>query len=477
MLFNSVLFLLFFVVVVLSYYILPAKWRWLFLLVASYYFYMNWKPIYALLIFLSTLTTYGSSILIARSSSKKDKTRYLVANLLINLGILFIYKYFNFVNQSVYALLDGLGLHWEIADLELLLPVGISFYTFQAIGYSIDVYKDRVEPEFHFGRYALFVSFFPQLVAGPIERASHLLPQFRQNFKFNSERLISGIEQMAWGFFMKVAVADRLAIYVNAVYNNVDKHNGSSFWLATVLFAFQIYCDFAGYSNIAIGAARIMGFDLMENFKRPYFAKSMSEFWGRWHISLSTWFRDYLYIPIGGNRVSYLKHLRNLMITFVISGVWHGANWTFVWWGVFHGTFLCAQVIIQKIRKSNNDKLSTQSAVIRFVDGAINILFTFFLVNITWVLFRANSIFEAQTILYKMCTDFGPLFLNKTVLSYGIISLMLLIIKELNDEFNLGLNLLTSNNMIVKGVSIAFVIYMVVLLGVEDSDQFIYFQF
>ena len=337
MLFNSIDFLVFFPSVVLLYFLLPHKNRWLFLLIASYFFYMNWKPVYAVLIFSSTLITYSCGILVEKSNSVRRKKLFLIVSLSMNFSILFIYKYFNFLNDSVFKALDFLNIRWELPNLDLLLPVGISFYTFQAVGYTIDVYRGDLKAEKNLGIYALFVSFFPQLVAGPIERAKNLLPQFREKHYLDSARLVSGIKQMVWGFFMKLVIADRLSLIVNTAYNNADAHNGTTLLIATILFSFQIYCDFAGYSNIAIGASRIMGFDLMTNFRRPYFAKNIGEFWQRWHISLSTWFRDYLYIPLGGNRVSKSRNYLNVFITFVVSGIWHGANWTFVFWGFLHG--------------------------------------------------------------------------------------------------------------------------------------------
>ena len=316
--------------------------------------------------------------------------------MIINFGILFLYKYFNFFNESVYAVLDLLNIRWKVPNLDLLLPVGISFYTFQAVGYTVDVFRGDLKTERNFSIYALFVSFFPQLVAGPIERAKNLLPQFRKKHYFDSSRLVIGLKQMIWGYFMKVVIADRLALYVNATFNNVDAHNGTSLLIGTIFFAFQIYCDFAGYSNIAIGASRIMGFDLMKNFNRPYFALNISEFWHRWHISLSTWFRDYVYIPLGGNRVSKSRNYLNLFITFALSGIWHGASWTFFIWGSIHGFFL----IIQKFLKFN--KIECDSIFIKKI-GLI--MFNFIIVLVAWIFFRANSLSDAFKVLEKIILD------------------------------------------------------------------------
>lgn len=470
MLFNSVQFLLFFPGVVAVYFLLPFKYRWFFLLLASYYFYMNWMPVYAVLILASTVTTYLCSILLEKFGNNVNRKKYfLVASLTFNFLILFIFKYYNFINDTIFQALSIFGLRWYVPNLDILLPVGISFYTFQAVGYTIDVYRGDLKAERHFGRYALFVSFFPQLVAGPIERAKNLLPQFRQNFSFDFNRFLSGFSEMLWGFFMKVCIADRLALYVNAVYGNTDKHHGTTFILATFLFAFQIYCDFAGYSKIAIGAARIMGFDLMQNFNRPYFAKSISEFWKRWHISLSTWFRDYVYIPLGGNRVFAARHLFNLFVTFLISGIWHGANWTFAIWGALHGLFLIVAVVRDRLWPS----LSKQGGII----GVVNIILTFLLVNLAWIFFRADTVQDAFIIVTKVFTSFGMPFLNKTELLYGITCLIILAFKEIKDEYGLNFNVLSSSKSFVRYSGYVVMIYIIILFGVVDSNQFIYFQF
>jgi D-alanyl-lipoteichoic acid acyltransferase DltB (MBOAT superfamily) len=357
------------------------------------------------------------------------------------------------------------NLQWEIPNLDILLPVGISFYTFQAVGYTIDVYRGDLKAERHLGIYALFVSFFPQLVAGPIERAKNLLPQFKQSFNIDYERISSGLKIMLWGFFMKLVVADRLSVYVDAVYNNVPQHNGTSLLLATFLFAIQIYCDFAGYSNIAIGAAKIMGYSLMENFRRPYFSRSISEFWKRWHISLSTWFKDYLYIPLGGNRVSSSRHLFNLFVTFLISGIWHGANWTFVVWGALHGVFLIVGVLKNRILKLQKNN--------QFID----IIITLTLVLFAWIFFRANTISDAFIIIEKIFTQKGSLFIDQTTLAYAFIGITILIIKEIKDEYGIWFSFSTSPNIFVRYLYYLAILTIILLFGVFDGGQFIYFQF
>ncbi|MCB0064655.1 MAG: MBOAT family protein, partial [Caldilineaceae bacterium] len=337
MLFNSLQFIIFFPAVVTIYFLLPHRYRWLLLLAASYYFYAAWQIEYTLLIFISTAVDYAMAHLMAQSEKLWHRRAYLGVSLLVNLGLLFGFKYFNFFNESVRATLNLFNIFYNVPAFQVLLPVGISFYTFQTLSYTIDVYRGKLAPERHFGRFALYVAFFPQLVAGPIERATHLLPQFHQPMTFNQTRIASGLRLLLWGMFKKVVIADRLALYVNQVYDHPGDHGALTLLIASYFFAFQIYCDFSGYSDIAIGAARVMGFDLMENFRQPYMARSIAGFWRRWHISLSTWFRDYLYIPLGGNRVARWRWYSNLFLVFLVSGLWHGAAWHFVIWGALHG--------------------------------------------------------------------------------------------------------------------------------------------
>ncbi|MCE7945771.1 MAG: MBOAT family protein, partial [Chlorobi bacterium CHB1] len=312
MLFHSLEFIIFFPVVVAIYFLAPLRFRQFFLLLASYYFYMCWKAEYAVLILLSTGIDYVAALHMHKTSGRGN-------------------------------------IFYEFPLFDILLPVGISFYTFQTLSYTIDVYRSEKTPERNFIKFALYVTFFPQLVAGPIERSTRLLPQFDHEHKFDANRVVSGLRLMLWGFFKKLVIADRLALYVNEVYNNPADYTGLPVIIATYFFAFQIYCDFSAYSDIAIGAARVLGFDLMKNFRQPYLAQSIGEFWKRWHISLSTWFRDYLYIPLGGNRVSRLRWYVNLMAVFLISGLWHGANWTFVVWGALHGSYFVLSLLTQKL--------------------------------------------------------------------------------------------------------------------------------
>ena len=440
--------------------------RNLLLLIASYYFYMNWQPAYALLLLTSTFVTYIAALGIGCFEDRRKKKICLVSSLVLNLAILFLFKYYNFLSSNISMGLEACGLKIDIPEFGLILPVGISFYTFQALGYSIDVYRGTTKVERDFATYALFVSFFPQLVAGPIERSNNLLPQFKQQHRFDYEAVLSGVKLMVWGYFMKLALADRCGIYVDAIFNNVDKHNGGSYLVASLLFPFQIYGDFAGYSLIAIGVARVMGFRLMENFRRPYFATSVGEFWHRWHISLSTWFKDYVYIPLGGNRVGRLRNYFNLLVTFVISGIWHGANWTFFLWGTLHGILLC----IEKALGIGKQKFT---GINKFFHWAV----TFVLVCLAWILFRANSLSDAMMVIKGIFTNPGlpkPEYAN--FIAIGM-AMTILLIKEFADEYKWPVRVADSKSWIVRHVYLVMMIAYIILFGVLGGDQFIYFQF
>ncbi|WP_266204807.1 MBOAT family O-acyltransferase [Pontibacter kalidii] len=397
MLFNSTEFFIFFPVVVTLYFLTPFKRRWLILLLASYYFYMSWKPAYALILMVSTLVDFFCGQMMGRQEDKAKRMPWLWLSLCTNLGILLLFKYYNFFNESARDIALALDMPYAMPAFELLLPMGISFYTFQTMSYSIDVYNGRIRPERHLGIFALFVTFFPQLVAGPIERAGNLLGQLRQYHAFSYGRVVAGLRRMAWGFFKKIVIADNLALMVNQVYNNPTEYEGISHIIATIFFAFQIYCDFSGYSDIAIGAAQVMGFRLMENFRSPYFAKTIPEFWSRWHISLSTWFRDYLYIPLGGNRVVKWRWYYNLFLVFMVSGLWHGANWTFIVWGALHGVYQVFGILTKERRNALAQRigLSSHPQVYKWVQ----VLTVFFLVCFSWIFFRANSITDAFYII------------------------------------------------------------------------------
>ncbi len=398
--FNSIGFLVFYTVVVTLFFAMKHRYRWLLIVIASLYFYMSWRAEYVVLILFSAVVDYWASWQMAKRDTPKARRPFLFVSLISNLGLLFSFKYFNFLNDSARDLVEHFGGSYPIPYLDVLLPVGISFYTFQTMSYSIDVYWGRLKPEKHFGIYMLFVSYFPQLVAGPIERAQNLLHQFRQEVAFDHARVVSGLKLMAWGMFKKVMIADRVAVMVNHVYNSPGQHEGPAYIIATVLFAVQIYCDFSGYSDIAIGAARVMGVDLMRNFRSPYFSKNISEFWRRWHISLSTWFRDYVYIPLGGNRTVKWRWYYNLFITFFLSGIWHGANWTFVVWGALHGFYLIFAIWTASLRAGMGARLGLGRSTV--LNHAVQIATTFVLACFGWIFFRANTITDAMTIIGGM---------------------------------------------------------------------------
>lgn len=390
MLFNSLHYAAFLPVAVILYFTFPHKFRWAVLLMLSYYFYMSWNVKLIWLILFTTFTSYISAILIENTTNQKLKKLYMTVGVSVSLICLFFFKYFNFFAGAIADMSGAFGLSLQPTTLKLVLPVGISFYTFQTLSYVIDIYRGSYKCERHFGIYALYVSFFPQLVAGPIERASNLLHQLYEEKKFDIARTSEGLRLMGVGFVKKVVIADTVAIYVNNVYNNISGFRGLSLIIATFLFSIQIYCDFSGYSDIAIGTARIFGIDLMKNFKAPYFSKSVKEFWRRWHISLSTWFSDYVYIPLGGSRVSKIKHYRNLVITFLLSGLWHGANYTFVIWGIMFGVALCVENYM-----SAKLKINVTGKMAQMLTMTAKRIITLLFVNIGWVFFRANNIGDA----------------------------------------------------------------------------------
>lgn len=470
MLFNSFSFLLFFPIVCVVYFLIPAKQirvRNFFLLIASFYFYMNWKPAYALLLFTSILITYFAARGIERYVHNNVKKKFfLTGSLVLNIAILFLFKYYNFVASNITAFLHTTGCSINVPEFTLLLPVGISFYTFQAIGYTIDVYRGTIKAERDFATYALFVSFFPQLVAGPIERSYNMLPQFKTEHRFDYDRTMNGIRMMLWGFFLKLALADRCGVFVDMVYNNIGNHNGGSYLVASLMFPFQIYGDFAGYSLIAIGTANILGFRLMENFHRPYFAVTIGDFWHRWHISLSSWFKDYVYIPLGGNRVSKRRTYLNLLLTFAISGIWHGANWTFLCWGILHGIFLC-------IEKALNIHTVKYKGVRKLCHQAL----TFVLVSMAWVLFKSDNLQDALTIGTGIFTNFAMPAREFATYAAVAAAIGILAYKEIAEEYNFKINPAESRFWIVRHTYMVLMIAYIILFGVLGGDQFIYFQF
>jgi alginate O-acetyltransferase complex protein AlgI len=396
LLFNSFTFLIFFPVVTAGYFALPHRYRWAWLLAASCYFYMAFIPVYILILFFTIAIDYVAGIVIENAEGRKRKM-WLVASIVANVGVLAVFKYFNFLSANANAIAQVFNWPYDFPLLDIILPIGLSFHTFQAMSYTIEVYKGRQPAERHPGIYSLYVMFYPQLVAGPIERPQNLLHQFYEKHAFDYERVTEGLRQMAWGLFMKVVIADRLARYVNVVYNEPTNFHGLTLVVGTVFFAFQIYCDFAGYSHIAIGSARVMGFRLMRNFDRPYLSQSISEFWSRWHISLSTWFRDYVYIPLGGNRVAKPRWYWNLFVTFLLSGLWHGASWTFVVWGALNGFYLIFSLVTKEIRDAIARAVGLASRP--QLRAVWRVFATFTLTCIAWVFFRANTMTDALHVL------------------------------------------------------------------------------
>lgn len=494
MLFNSLDFLIFFPVVVLIYFIIPKKIRYIWLLVASYYFYMCWNARYALLIGVSTLITYISGLLLRKA--KKIRLRKLVVALsfISNLGILVFYKYFDFILENINAVLSQVNGQLVSNPFDIILPVGISFYTFQALSYTVDVYRGEIEAQKNPLRYALFVSFFPQLVAGPIERSKNLLSQVKnveQIKVWDYDRVAKGVVLMIWGLFQKMVIADRISIFVDAVYDNLHAVGTMETVFAAVGFSIQIYCDFAAYSTIAIGAAQVMGFELMENFDTPYFATSIKEFWRRWHISLSSWFRDYLYIPMGGNRKGKIRKYFNLLVTFLVSGLWHGASWNYVIWGGLHGLYQVIGEILAPLRKKINQLLKVNEGVFSYKFGQI--LFTFSLTTLTWVFFRAETIEQAIYFFEKMFTKWNPwVFFNEGLYQYGLnrvevnilfVALVMLFLVELLKYFK---NKIFSEFIMEQNLWFRWIVVIGLIVGILvygeygiafDSNQFIYFQF
>jgi alginate O-acetyltransferase complex protein AlgI len=476
MLFNSIHFILFFILIVTLYYSIPYKYRWFLLLSASCYFYMAFIPVYILILGFTIVIDYWAGIFLEKTGGDKKKI-FLIASLIANIGVLAVFKYYNFLNDNLTALLRSFTISNHIPALSIILPIGLSFHTFQAMSYTIEVYRGRQKAEKNFGIYALYVMFFPQLVAGPIERPQNLIHQFYEKHPFDAYRITEGLKLMLRGFFKKLVIADRLAIYVNTVYSDPSNHSGNTLIVATIFFAFQIYGDFSGYSDIAIGAARVLGFNLMTNFKRPYFSRDISEFWKRWHISLSSWFRDYLYISLGGNRVSVPRLYFNLMLVFLISGLWHGASWTYVIWGAINGFYLVFAIITFTFRK----KVKQAVGLNRFpvVSTGIEIIITFGLSCFAWIFFRANNLHDAAYIINTALTNRGALFTeNPTVFVYSVSGIFLLILMEAKQEFfDDRFSFFHNRSWFIRNFSYAAMVALILLFGVFDGGQFIYFQF
>lgn len=498
MLFNSLQFFVFFFIVTISYFLIPHRYRYLLLLASSCYFYMAFVPIYILILGFTIVIDFFAGIYIENAQGKKRKI-FLIVSLISNILVLAVFKYYNFFNENITQLLGAFGYNNPIPYLGILLPIGLSFHTFQAMSYTIEVYRGNQPAVKNFGIYSLYVMFYPQLVAGPIERPQNLLHQFTEKHYFDYKRVTDGLKLMAWGLFKKVVIADRLSAFVDQVYNNCESYQGLSLIVATIFFTFQIYCDFSGYSDMALGAAQVMGFKLMTNFNRPYFSKNISEFWKRWHISLSTWFRDYVYIPLGGNRTTRWKWYFNLFIVFLLSGFWHGANWTFIIWGALHGFYLVFAIISEPQRKSLNVILGLNKFPRLY--KALQIVTTFLLVSFAWIFFRANSLKDA----FYICTHlfsglgesisailhgfssrgqgknvFAQILLGQKIEEFIIAMAALLVMELVHFKQRNGLDiagLFGRNSKIIRWSIYYLLVLSILFLGVFGQKQFIYFQF
>jgi len=475
MLFNSFQFVIFFTILVVLFYAIPFKWKWLLLLIASCYFYIAYIPVYILILAFTITVDYFVGVFLEKATARSRKP-LLIISIIANIGLLFFFKYYAFFTENISFVLSHMGYRTKISPFNLILPIGLSFHTFQSLSYIIEVYRGNQKAEKHFGIYALYVMFFPQLVAGPIERPQNMLHQFYEDRKFNPDDITAGLTQMLRGFFKKLVVADRLAIYVNAVYNRPASHNGISLITATIFFAFQIYCDFSGYSDIAIGAARILGYKLVTNFNNPYLARNINEFWKRWHISLTTWFRDYLYIPLGGNRVQPMHLYFNLLLVFTISGLWHGASWNFILWGLLNGLYLVFLRITWKFwprfyTLTGLDKLD-------WLKIPLQMTITTVFVSLSWVFFRANNIHDAAIIFKQMSSFKGHLFTGGYTFHYCLIAILILLLYEIKAEYFEGSYIRFKNtNYLFRSCYYALVVVTIAMLGVFDGGQFIYFQF
>lgn len=496
MLFNSIEFLIFFPLVCLLYYLIPHRFRCAFLLLCSYFFYMCWNPKYALLLLTSTVITYAFGLLIESADRMEEedgkvrrKKLYVALSFVGNLAILFFFKYYTFAADTIVRLLRTVGIQARIPVFDLVLPVGISFYTFKVLSYTMDVYRKEICAERNFLKYALYVSFFPQIAAGPIERSKNLLTQMNEKHKFEFEKVRSGLLLMLYGYFQKVVLSEYLAIVVNNVYDSYKDRTGFQLLVATILFAFQIYCDFDSYSNIAVGAAQVMGFRTMENFNTPYLAESVADFWRRWHISLSGWFRDYLYIPLGGNRKGEFRRQLNLMIVFFVSGLWHGASWHFVVWGCINGAWQIIGRWLKPARKKIKERFHVDETV--FSHKLLRILITFGLIDFSWIFFRAD--FRQGLAVIKKIIRIGGGWLTwgdnmkdmgltyQTVILLGI-GLLILLLADLCKYKKIDLiEVICRQGLWLRWLVYLFGIFGILIFGVYgpgyDAQAFIYFQF
>jgi len=476
MLFNSIEFLLFLPTIFFLYWFVfnkNLKYQNTLILVSSYLFYGWWDYRFLSLIFLSTIVDYVIGLSISNQSSKNKQKLLLWGSVLFNLSVLGFFKYYNFFVDSWVELFSSLGYEIKsIWTLNIILPVGISFYTFQTISYTIDIYRKKLEPTKDFISFASFVSFFPQLVAGPIERASNLLPQILKKREFQYDQVIQGLKLILWGMFKKVVIADSLAPIVDDIFSNYQDFGGGTLWLGAIYFSFQIYCDFSGYSDIAIGTSKLLGFELMSNFKFPYFSRNIGEFWKRWHISLSTWFRDYLYIPLGGSQEGKWKSIRNIFIIFLVSGFWHGASWTFIFWGLFHSILFLPTFMFNKNRKYTSSTIA-QGILLPSPKEFINLVTTFLLVTIGWVFFRSETIGDSFSYLTLMISNIDIVtHLSPKIIVY----ILFLVLVDWTQRFN-ERNLFSNFPKFIFRIFVIICVFLILINFKNESQQFIYFDF
>lgn len=479
MVFNSFNFWLVFPFIFIIYWAIPVRFnraRNLFLLAVSYLLYMNWKPSFALVLLLVTVICYfGGQVLDGERCSKRQT---VLCWCFVTLGLmpLLVFKYYNFLDESITSVLESLGLHFALPGLNWAIPIGISFYTFQAVGYLLDVYKNRVSAENNFWDFALFVSFFPQVTSGPISTAKDLMPQFKTPHTFCYEQGKDGLKLLLWGMFLKLALADRIGLYVDTVYSNYIHYSGAVCFFASIMYTIQIYCDFAGYSLMAIGIAKTLGFDLINNFERPYLAASVTEFWKRWHISLTRWLTTHVYINLGGNRCTKFRQYVNIMITFLVSGLWHGANWTFIIWGALHGFFQ----IIEKALMGTKLKIELKSGSHKFtLVRGVRIVVTFTLINFAWIFFRMPTLNGAVEVIEKIFTDFGKFSMGPLdpISMVGIgLGLPLFFVREIREEYFPN-RIKLFDNSLSKWAFYVVVACYTLAMGVLDAGQFIYVTF
>ena len=472
MVFNSIAFIVFLPIVVLLFYLLPHKWRWLMLLAASCVFYMWFVPKYILILLVTIVIDYAAGVLMERYADQpRKKKTFMIISIVSTLTVLIVFKYLNFITGNLDQLCASLGMETHLMT-HIILPIGLSFHTFQSMSYVIEVYRGHQKAERHFGYYSLYVMFFPQLVTGPIERPGNLLRQLHEKKEFRYENISKGMRLILFGFFVKMVVADHLGEYVDEVYGHLDEYNSWSVWLAMVFYSFQIYCDFFGYSTIALGSAKLMGFDITDNFKTPYLSKNIAEFWHRWHISLSTWFRDYVYIPLGGSRVKFGRWAFNILVVFVLSGIWHGAAWTFLLWGFAHGLLHIAEKVLRRALP-NPDKAK---GACLFAGNALRVVKTFLLVTLFWVMFRATDFEHLRSIFEAAFSNFGnggQLAVAPAVWLYlGLFILMDVLL--LNTRFDAWCE---DKPWVVRWMIYAVLVFMVIACSSVNSFPFIYFQF